>query len=211
MRAFRNCEGGCGGYIHTRVTPVLLVLVSQAPVKSEHSCPDFAAKGSGIEVASAQISKEEILLAVPGQVFATSIVPGSTFGVAEFSDIQRVLPGKMVWPAPLGIAAVAFLAPKLVAMLPPAMINLPNKDYWLAPERRAETVQYLEAAFAWFGCALYLVLFFALNYAVGANLHRDRHPDSSGIWIPLVAFVSFTLVWSTRLALRFTRMPNNNN
>src|SRR5579863_7861641 len=39
-------------------------------------------------------------------------------------------------------AVIGFLAPGLIASRPASQINLPNKEYWLAPERRASTMQF---------------------------------------------------------------------
>ncbi len=32
----------------------------------------------------------------------------------------------------------------LISQLPPQMINIPNRDYWLAPERKAATIQQIQ-------------------------------------------------------------------
>src|SRR5688572_25688071 len=53
---------------------------------------------------------------------------------------------------PLGVVLiVSFLAPLLVEKLPPALINLPNKEYWLTPERRSEATLRFRAYMEWFG------------------------------------------------------------
>src|SRR5215470_4782083 len=44
------------------------------------------------------------------------------------------------------------------ASQPNARINLPNRDYWLASERRAQTMNYISAFMGWFGCAVLFVL-----------------------------------------------------
>ena len=103
------------------------------------------------------------------------------------------------------IAAIAFLSPKLLAILPPSMVNLPNKDYRLAPERRAETVQYFEAALGWFGCAIFSLILFAAYNAIQANLHPARGFDSSSILVALGVFFGFVIFFIVRITGHFFR------
>ena len=84
---------------------------------------------------------------------------------------------------------------------------MPKKSYWLAPEQRAETQDFLKTYFAWFGCALYLVIVFAFDYAVLQNLHPDSPPPPSRLWYVLAGFLLFTAVWTARMLVRFTRVP----
>src|SRR5437762_12723974 len=51
---------------------------------------------------------------------------------------------------PLFISGICFA----IRFLPPVMINLPRRDYWLAPERRAETSDYIFRQSLWFGCLM---------------------------------------------------------
>jgi len=39
-------------------------------------------------------------------------------------------------------ALLGFVVPKTLSALPVSMINLPNKQYWLSPERRGSTLDY---------------------------------------------------------------------
>jgi uncharacterized membrane protein len=55
------------------------------------------------------------------------------------------------------IAIIGFGIPRIIASVPPRLINLPNKQYWLAAEHLAETMAFLKAYFAWFGCAAFLI------------------------------------------------------
>src|SRR5467141_445300 len=55
------------------------------------------------------------------------------------------------------IAFIGFGIPRIIASVPPQLINLPNKQYWLAAEHLAETMAFLKAYFALFGCAAFLI------------------------------------------------------
>ena len=107
-------------------------------------------------------------------------------------------------------AVVGFGVPSIIAALPPELINLPNKNYWLAPERATETMSYLKTHFAWLGCALYLVILVTFDYAVQSNLHPDHPPSASRLLLLLVGFTLFILVSSARMLRRFFRVPQGN-
>ena len=104
-------------------------------------------------------------------------------------------------------AVVGFGVPRIIAVVPPQLINLPNKRYWLAPEHFAETTEFLKAYFAWFGCALFLVMIFTFDYAIQSNLHPDNRPDASRMWYVLTGFLVYVVAWSVRMLIRFSRVP----
>ena len=49
--------------------------------------------------------------------------------------------------------ALFFGAPAALRYIPSQYINLPDRDYWLAPERRAKTLADLNTRFNWLGVA----------------------------------------------------------
>jgi uncharacterized membrane protein len=104
-------------------------------------------------------------------------------------------------------AILVFALPELIAIVPRQFVNLPNKEYWLSPERLAASHQFLSAWFAWYGCAVYGVIFVAFDYAVKSNLGLAARPDPALLWYGLAAFGAFTLIWIIRLTLRFARVP----
>jgi uncharacterized membrane protein len=104
-------------------------------------------------------------------------------------------------------AVVGFAIPRIIAAMPPELINLPNKSYWLAPEHLAETSKFLTVYFAWFGCALLLVMIFTFNYAIQSNLDPASPPDISRLWYIFAAFLLFVVVWSIRMFARFGHLP----
>ena len=113
--------------------------------------------------------------------------------------------------AMVGVVAivVGFVIPRIVFALPAQLINLPNKNYWLAPERRAETTEFLSAYFAWFGCALYLILIFVFDYAIQFNLHPENPPSSARMWYVLIGFLLFSAFSSIRMLAKFLGPPPN--
>ena len=107
-------------------------------------------------------------------------------------------------------AVVGFGVPRIIAVVPAQLINLPNKRFWLAPEHVGETLEFLNIYFAWFGCAVFLIVILTFDYAVRSNLHPDHPPDVSHMWYILAGFIAFAIVWITRLFKRFLRPPEDN-
>jgi uncharacterized membrane protein len=101
------------------------------------------------------------------------------------------------------IAHFVFLT-SIIERLPDSLINMPNKDYWLAKERRDETFGVMHQYFEWFSLGL-LGLFIAVNELIfRANLSNRNLSDS--IWLALVGFLFFVGVWLTKFILNF-RLP----
>jgi hypothetical protein len=94
------------------------------------------------------------------------------------------------------------LVPRMVSRLPNSLINLPNKEYWLSPERREETFATFRKYFEVFGSVI-LLLVTAVNHLVYlANV--DRQNLSNNIWYLLVAFLAFVAIWLAKFVMEFT-------
>lgn len=102
-------------------------------------------------------------------------------------------------------AAIGFGLPRIIALVPARLINLPNKQYWLSREHLAETQEFLSTYFAWFGCAVFLIIISTFDYAVESNLHPEDRPDISRMWYPLAGFLVFVVAWIIRILTRFLR------
>lgn len=94
------------------------------------------------------------------------------------------------------------LLPFAIEKMPNSLINLPNKDYWLAAERREATFGTIRSYFEWFSIAL-LSLFIAVNQLVfRANINRENLL-STEIWMIIGAFSIFTIIWLIKFIRQF--------
>lgn len=71
-------------------------------------------------------------------------------------------------------AVVGFGIPRIIGAMPVSLINLPNKEFWLGPERREESLFYIRSWSAWFGCALLAFLLFVMELAFVPTCRRRR-------------------------------------
>jgi uncharacterized membrane protein len=106
------------------------------------------------------------------------------------------------------VAVIALLFPGIGLILrktPPSMMNLPNKDYWLSPERKDETIAILYRQFLWFGSATLLLLLDIFHQSFRVHLGKAQaldHPIAS-----IVVYVVFTTFWSIGLIMKFKLKP----
>jgi hypothetical protein len=102
-------------------------------------------------------------------------------------------------------AVVGFGVPRIIEAMPVSLINLPKKEFWLGPERREETLFYIRAWSAWFGCGLLAFLLFVMELAFRANLQSPPR-FNNGAFVPaLLAFVAFDAIALIWLILHFSK------
>jgi uncharacterized membrane protein len=97
------------------------------------------------------------------------------------------------------VTACFAILPAVIEALPPRMVNFPNKDYWLAPERRAATMASVSSALTWFGCAVMAFLFAVTWLVIKVNLGLEPALPSLPMWALLAGFVLCVVL----LLLRF--------
>jgi uncharacterized membrane protein len=102
--------------------------------------------------------------------------------------------------------AIEFWVSHRIANKPDASLNLPNKEYWLAPERRAGTFGYFETFFAWYGCIFLFVVVFAMGLAMRANFDAPPRLPTGPIFSDIAGFVVFNVAAVIAMFRRFS-MP----
>ncbi len=83
-----------------------------------------------------------------------------------------------------GLALPLFPAALIFAtrFFPDNLINLPHRDYWLAPERRAETLAYFFRHSLWLACML-IGLFIWIHFTtIEANKQTPAHLSMLMAW-----------------------------
>ena len=100
--------------------------------------------------------------------------------------------------------AVEFWVSRSIAKKSDAKLRLPNKEYWLAPERRAETFAYFESFFAWYGCAFLFVEVSAMGLAMRANFDTPPQLPTGPIVSVIAGFILFNIVAVIAMFRRFS-------
>lgn len=110
------------------------------------------------------------------------------------------------------MTAVTVVVPLFIAMLtnfalsrPGIRINLPHRDHWLAPERRAETVGFLRQQSSRFAALLVLFMCYAQWLAARANSATPPILDPGLFVLGLGAFIACVALGIVRLLRRFRR------
>ncbi len=113
-----------------------------------------------------------------------------------------------------GMEAVVIVMPLLVVYLPNFLIarlggalNLPNRDYWLARERRPATIAYLRRSSFRFGYLFVAFLAYVHWLVVFANRFSPPQFPLLAFAAGMVVFTAGTIVFILSLLRRFGRFP----
>lgn len=93
----------------------------------------------------------------------------------------------------------------LVGGLPPQLIHLPHKAYWLAPERRDATRAELSRRGLQFGSLLALFLLYTHELVIAANTRQPPQLSETAMLAGLVVFIALSVAWTLGLVLHFSR------
>jgi len=110
------------------------------------------------------------------------------------------------------VIALVIGAPLLLALVPAAAagkgarsLNIPNRDYWLAPERRDATIAFIRLHGWWFAAAVAFFLTYVHWLVVRANALRPPVLSTAGMVSGLVVFFLALAVWLVVLFRRFRK------
>ncbi len=105
------------------------------------------------------------------------------------------------------MSAIFTVLPRFVLRFPDSMINLPNKDYWLASKRREQTGEMIERYMNTAGNLTIALLLCVFQMAFRANLEAQASLPKF-MWLLIPAFVVVMIVWSIRF-IRAFRLPQD--
>jgi hypothetical protein len=101
--------------------------------------------------------------------------------------------------------AAIFFGGGLIGRIPDRLINLPDKSYWLAHERRDQALAFLRDWLRWFLMLTLAMLTLVIGMALRANL--DEPPRLSGYATWLIAAYAVLAIATLLTILRRFRAP----
>jgi hypothetical protein len=102
--------------------------------------------------------------------------------------------------------AIAFALPSI----PNRWWNIPHKDYWLAPERRSNTVQYVRTQTLWAAVIIGTAMVSLWQSTINANVRPELHWPANFWWTLIIMGVVFA-VWMFRFLGHFNSVPSAGN
>jgi uncharacterized membrane protein len=103
---------------------------------------------------------------------------------------------------PLVMLVFVVVLPILLRKMPAQAINMPRRDFWLAPERRESTFATLTMYLDWFGVATLALMAAVLVLIVRANL-QDTELRFVHVGTLLSLYLVFSITWVRALYKTF--------
>lgn len=135
---------------------------------------------------------------LPAQVASHFAGAGSANGWMGRSDYLVFMLALGIGMPVLVVAAVGALPRMMVGS-----INIPNRDLWLTPARRDETLRYLSAHSCWLGCLLAAFITGVHIVLLLANATQPPQLPGTMFYTVLVAFLIGLVLWIVALHARF--------
>ena len=127
---------------------------------------------------------------------------GAADGWSSRSEFLRT---NLVMVAGFGLLFVGITA--LIHRVPDAHINLPNKEYWLTPERRAATLDWIGRQMEWCGAATLALLLGMTQLTIRANL-TGSGTLGGAFWLFFGGYMLYMGVWLVaRIRRAYMRVP----
>jgi uncharacterized membrane protein len=107
----------------------------------------------------------------------------------------------------LALFLVGFwLLPSLFAHRASTYWRIPNRDYWLAPERRTATIEALRGLISWMGVVVLLLFMAVTQLVMDANNRTPPHLASDALLWLLASFLFFIALWIWVIFRQFGRI-----
>lgn len=94
----------------------------------------------------------------------------------------------------IGMAALFLALPPLISKVPNEWINMPNKDYWLAPGHRESTLDTMARWMEWLGAATLALLLAITQLTIEANLSGGQQLDDT-VWNLTAGYLVVMAIW----------------
>lgn len=133
----------------------------------------------------------------------------SHFGINGRPDAWTDRGGMMALTA--GVFALAMAigigVPALLLRMPPAQLNVPRREEWLAPEAASRARRYLTVTFRVIGAACLALFLTIQQWVYSTAISGDTHVPPSAVLALVVAFLAIVLGVVAWMCRRFARGP----
>jgi uncharacterized membrane protein len=103
------------------------------------------------------------------------------------------------------MALVFWGLPFIIRHVSESLINLPNKDYWLAPERKKKTLDRLVDQLLFVGTMALILMDGILYLVIKANQSENPVMQPEWLWGLIAAFFVANVIWIVNLLQGFRR------
>ncbi len=111
----------------------------------------------------------------------------------------------IVYAVLVGFLGVLFVCLALAIHKTPVwMVNMPNKDYWLSPERQEESYRWLSVCMMWIGNATMAMTIVCMEIVFRANLWPAWNSGTAFL-ITISSYMVVVLVWTGFVLYRFRK------
>ncbi len=105
----------------------------------------------------------------------------------------------------LFLMAMFVAIPQTLKYIPLHLISLPNREYWLAEERKESSLRQIGGMFNLYGTALIVFFLFLGHLVYLANMSSQVLLNEKVVWVITACLLLFTLVWLFVFFRRFRR------
>ncbi len=139
------------------------------------------------------------------------LMPGrmaTHFGAGGEANGWMTLDGFLLffWGMCAFLVVLMLLMPKLIGLFPDSMVNIPHRDYWLAPERRPLVRAILGEHMAWLGVIILGLMGAILHSTFRTNLLEPPRLEGISIGWTMGGFFAAMAVWLVMFCRAF-RVP----
>ncbi len=103
----------------------------------------------------------------------------------------------------VGIPSFLVLMSLGLTKVPVSLINIPHREYWLSPERHAETIKIITGFMLFLACILVVFLSFVHWLVTLANAQQPPEMSGFSIYVGLIILLMLIGVWSLFLIRAF--------
>ncbi len=89
----------------------------------------------------------------------------------------------------------------------PNYINIPNREFWLTPEKKQQTIQFLYDHIIWLGVMLAVFVGYIHWLILKANSVQPAHLSNGALLLGTGLFLVCVFSWCAMLFFKFRRIP----